>query len=301
MSGNESQKKSRSLVQWLKLLFTPCALVAIATAGWFHRETLGEILLSAQPMPLIMSVILWVILHAISPLITRSLFQFLGESIDYRQAFQIHNKRLPAKYLPGGIWHTVARATDYHSLGMTSSVIGTYLIIENILQVLVTFAIGSLIVFSLVQAKLIESILQVLLFTSLLIMLTGPFLIAKLANTEPGKLKLRHYVHAILISTIYWSIASMAFVTFLSAFTELESDLSYVEAGGAYIFSWAVGYIAIFAPQGIGVSEFVFASILTGKTGAVEIVAFIATFRIVVLTGDLIAWILSFLTKRSAL
>jgi hypothetical protein len=57
------------------------------------------------------------------------------------------------------------------------------------------------------------------------------------------------------------------------------------------LFSWGIGFISIFAPQGIGVFEVVAADLLRGVEPLMGIAAVIAGFRLIILTADAVAWL----------
>jgi hypothetical protein len=57
-----------------------------------------------------------------------------------------------------------------------------------------------------------------------------------------------------------------------------------------------MGYLALFAPQGIGVAEFVSGYLLAGKD-ATRLLGFLVSFRLLVLAADLAAWALSLLMR----
>src|SRR5690606_12897931 len=96
--------------------------------------------------------------HFISPLITVFGFKTCRSKITYWNAFHIHCGRLPAKYLPGGIWHSVGRASDYFSLGHTGGQLGYYFLLENFQLIAVSFSLGALLVHRLIEAQLLQSI-----------------------------------------------------------------------------------------------------------------------------------------------
>lgn len=288
----------RTILRWLKTLFTPLAILALLSAGWIHRDTVTQIFISAEILPLLFSLGLWITLHSISPFFTVAVFRNIGHPISYLQAFLIHNIRLPAKYIPGGIWHTAARATDYHKLGIASQDLGIYLVLENFIQLIVTFSMGSVIVLSFVETTELKAILITILIGSLITLISVPFILRYFKQKTQRSISLSGYILAVAISSFYWIIASTSFVVFLSAFPELRFELSYIEVSGAYMLSWAVGYIAIFAPQGIGVSEFIFTSILPGNMHVAGLIAFIATFRVLVLIGDMCACLVAYLYKK---
>jgi hypothetical protein len=60
--------------------------------------------------------------------------------------------------------------------------------------------------------------------------------------------------------------------------------------GGIYLFSWGVGFLSIFAPQGLGVFELVASELLKGSIGFMGLAALIGGFRAVVLVADLVVW-----------
>src|SRR5688572_8541315 len=119
MSTMNTKAKSKLAVffQWSRLLFTPISLIVIASFIWQSRDELGKILLEGNWIFLVSAVILWMITHLLSPLVSVYIFQTCSINIRYTEALGIHCTRLPAKYLPGGIWHSVARANDYFVLG----------------------------------------------------------------------------------------------------------------------------------------------------------------------------------------
>ena len=62
------------------------------------------------------------------------------------------------------------------------------------------------------------------------------------------------------------------------------------EIAGTYLFSWGVGSLTVFAPQGIGVFETLAAGLLEATSGLGGGAALVAGFRLVVLLADLTAW-----------
>ena len=74
-------------------------------------------------------------------------------------------------------------------------------------------------------------------------------------------------------------------------FPSSVGDQSYLELGGIYLFSWGVGFLAVFAPQGIGVFEMVGSQLMQSPLGFVGFAALIGGFRLVILVADLLVWI----------
>ncbi len=56
---------------------------------------------------------------------------------------------------------------------------------------------------------------------------------------------------------------------------------------GAYMVAWGVGWLAVFAPQGVGVFEVTLASTLGAASAGVALV--LGGYRVIVLARDLLA------------
>jgi len=65
----------------------------------------------------------------------------------------------------------------------------------------------------------------------------------------------------------------------------MQTDIGWTEGSGAFLVSWGVGFFALFAPLGLGVSEAGFVAIV--GWGA-EAALLVAGFRVVLLVRDLV-------------
>ena len=92
---------------------------------------------------------------------------------------------------------------------------------------------------------------------------------------------------------MYWVVAAATFICYLAAFPAVLAAASLIEVGATYLFSWGVGYVAIFAPQGIGVFEVVAGKLLNAPLSLGGMAALMAGFRLVILAADAVVWVLS--------
>lgn len=286
----------KRLAYWAKLFFTPFALLCLGYYGWQSREILTSLLVDAQPDRLILSTVLWMSLHYSGPLFTFIIFKSRHFSLNYKKIVLIHALRLPAKYLPGGIWHSVARAADYRNLGLSTRYIGSYLLLENMVAAFVTLALGGFIVSQLPENGQSWCIKLLILATSGIAsaaVILLPWIFERFIFPTHPALPKPAYFFSIICLIAYWLLAATAFVSFLSAFKGLGLSVSYIQAGGIYIFSWGVGFISIFAPQGIGVAEFISGQLLNADISKSSFVALLASFRLIVFTGDILAWLIA--------
>ncbi len=292
--GTTNIKKTLNLI---KQTFTVTALAAILYIALNNRDELITIFLSAEIISLCTSIFLWILLHILSPLFTVFSFKLFGNNINYKKAFIIHNKRLPAKYIPGGIWHTVARVNDYHNEGVSASSIGKYIAFENIAAIVIALTIGCILISQNTQDSSIHSATTLLSVIGITTILT-PILLKLLSHKLMMNISLKKYYISILITAAYWSIAAASFIYFIKSFTNLNIETNYSMIGGTYLLSWGIGYIAIFAPQGIGISELISASLLKNSMQAAGLIPTIAAFRAIILIGDIIAWSSTFFIKK---
>jgi hypothetical protein len=95
-------------------------------------------------------------------------------------------------------------------------------------------------------------------------------------------------------------IASTSFVLYYSSLTSQTLNISeIIHTAASYLFSWGVGYISVFAPQGIGIFEIVAGKMLILPISIGGAIAFIAGFRIVSLAADSLTFMLYYFLKHS--
>lgn len=297
MWTEQSIKVFKQIIKWVKLVFTPLALIFIIYFAWISRELLFQLFANAHLYRLCLCILIWICLHALSPVFTTKSFQALNNSFNFKNALYIHTTNLPAKYLPGGIWHSVARSHEYHNNGVAISKVGLYLLHENLLVAAVTLFLGGAL---LGFAEVDERIRYIAIFLSMLsivFILIWPWILSKLQNKFKETIRIKAYASAVGSMISYWIIASLSFVLFLNAFPDLHFSHNALHIAGAYIFSWGIGFITIFAPQGLGVSEYVVSEILSSGIGSPGLIALLASFRIIILIADFTTWLLACLLK----
>ena len=96
-----------------KRIFLPIALAFLAYFAWQSRELLVELIRSAQLLKLAVAVLVWMLMYATAPLLSMLVFRAREVPLSYKTAARIHITNLPARYLPGGIWHTVGRIAGF--------------------------------------------------------------------------------------------------------------------------------------------------------------------------------------------
>ena len=281
---------ARTVLGWAKALFTPVSFAFLAYFAWQARDVLVTVVSEAS-LPLVgLATIVWALLHLLSPVLAVFVLGACGSDISWWQAFSTHAARLPARYAPGGIWHTVGRVMDYHQRGVRPRHLAVFVLIENGLAAAVTLAVGGAVVFvtrgpdALGVIAALSSLGGMVALPIIWIVLNARIL------QRPDHLSLPAYASGIGVVTIFWLGATVAFLLYLNAFPSSTGEHSQVEMGGIYLFSWGVGFLSIFAPQGLGVFELVASELLKGSIGFMGLAALIGGFRAVVLVADLVVW-----------
>ena len=90
---------------------------------------------------------------------------------------------------------------------------------------------------------------------------------------------------------------SSAFYFYSMSFPSFFDGISFYEIGGAYLFSWSIGFISVFSPQGIGVFEFVVGNLLDYNVDVMSLSILILGFRAVTFCVDMLVYALSLVNR----
>lgn len=274
-------------------LFVPLALLFLALAAYAARDTFGVVLANARPGPLLFTVLAWAMLHLLVPVISWIVLDGLGTGIGYRTALRIHVSRLPARYLPGGVWQTVSRVVDLHALGVSKRQLSVLVAMENIAPLATALGLGGACALAAGSTRLPA---PALLAAGLLLGMALPLAMRRLLPQAP--LPLRSYLLAVAATMAFWVVAAGAFITYWSAFPAMPLDAGYAGLAASYLLAWAAGFVAVFAPQGLGVFEAVAGLLLDGALPLAGMAVMVAGFRAATLAGDGLAYLAGLLVQR---
>lgn len=298
MHNHRNIEVFKKFISIAKFAYVPIAIIFISYLCWINIYVIKDTFTNISLLHLLACISIWLFLHCLSPLFTIISFSQIGTSISYRDAYLIHTSYLPAKYIPGGIWHTVARSQSYCELKITKQNVITYLIQENLIIAAVTLLIGGIIVGAYSNNMMISNLAIILACISVISLIIWPFLKNKFLEASCPTFYLLRYVLSIFLIAIYWITASVSFVIFLNIFPNIDSLCHAIYTAGTYIFSWGIGFIALFAPQGFGISESVAAGLLCTSVAPTALIVLLSSFRIILLLADLLSWISSFYIKK---
>jgi len=288
---NFGNKKTGRLLQTAKLFYTPVSFLFIFYFSWTNRILLAKMFEVADFWFLVISAFLWCALHLLSPIGTKIVFSSLGSPISYSKLLRIYIIRLPARYLPGGIWHTLGRLSDYHLFGIAKSHLTLLAIIQTFFPCLITFSIGGGYLWLTKEKSMLSSLEGGLALMSIMALLAIPLIVKWKLPGYWHKKFIFSYLLLTLTSIVFWLVASASFLFYYHSVAIGLKQTSMIHMAATYIFSWGVGYISIFAPQGIGVFEVVAGKLMALPMTLGGAVAFLAGFRIVALAADCLAWL----------
>ena len=254
------------------------------------KDALIDIISNAKIVYLFISFTLWTALVFFVPWFSHTIIYNYNKNIGFSDLLSTYVNRLPAKYLPGGIWHTVARFHDLSRKGLRKKELSILVFYENFWPVLTTSIIGGLGVYFYHK----EGYWSV---TSLTIFIIGISFIPILLTLRKNNyiFPLYTYIKITLITISFWLLASLSFLYYLNAFNIVEFQISHIFN---YMLSWLIGFLSIFTPQGIGVFELTMFQLTPFSVSLDESMVVIAGFRLVIFISDLINWLIYLLYKN---
>lgn len=271
----------------------PVALGFLLYFAYGAREVLGDVLERASARYLLLSLILWSSAHFIFPVFSATFLNRKHNHVSYWLALRIHAKNLPARYIPGGVWHTVGRFVDMRHQGMTSRQLSALIFMENSLLASVALGIGGVSVWYSRGLGGWGSIGAVGALAGVAGLILSPIIVNRWILNDQDKILLVLYAKCIAVLVIFWATAAAAFVAYLNAFAGGLQSMDWLQTGGIYLLSWGLGFVAFFAPQGIGVFEVTLANLLPAIYSLGVVAVLIGGFRIVIMVADALVWLIA--------
>jgi len=273
-------------IKLLKLIFTPLAFGFFIYFAWSSRNLLVTVFTNAKYHYLILSILILMLNHFVISIATFFILKTVNATIPYWLVFKIHVARLPARYIPGGIWHTVGRMMDFHSHGIKPAQLTGFFLLENIIAAGMAFLLGGIFLWYFRDLSDFWGEIAKIAFICSII---GLILTPRILNYKVKIIK-KNYLLTIVTFIPLWFFLTSAFIMYLSAFSFVLEQSSSVEIGGIFMFSWGVGFLAIFAPQGIGIFEVVAGNMLNAPLSLGSIAVLLAGFRVITVISDICLW-----------
>ena len=290
---SEAPAARKRAAVWARRVYMGALAVVVVIAVVRSRAELVRLIDGSRPGWLLAALVLTFGQLWLAAAFTAAALRGFGAPVPLTRVLVIGARTLPARYLPGSIWYPLGRAgllATEERVGkrVAAGVIG----LETVLSVVVGFCLGGALLAG--SGRLpADTPLAVAVSIVMLAALSPPVLNRVLARLRPGTPEVTWPLYGVLvvIMAAFWALCAAAFVVYLGAFPQVELA-GPLTIAGAFLVAWAVGFLAVFAPQGVGVFELTVAALLTvPDTAAVALI--VAAYRALIGIRDLVAFGLS--------
>ena len=254
--------KIKKLIEYSKWIWIAVVIAAVGYYVVTKWENIGNYIQQLSIQNLLLSGLFILLAKLLLAIVSKFSIEKEGYLLSYLDVFRIVSFTHLAKYIPGGIWHFVGRFNAYNEREMKIKSSTRALVHENVWLLSGALFIG--ILFGglshqgqrILETAGIRTPIYILLLLVLLLWIIILFAYEKLF---PAKRSIR-YTLLYLALLFAWLFLGISFGFVLPGFSSNTIFLFI----SIYVFGWIVGYLAIFAPGGIGIRETVLVWMLGG-------------------------------------
>ncbi|MEZ5548652.1 MAG: hypothetical protein R3E74_12865 [Pseudomonadales bacterium] len=277
----------------IKTTFTISVLCVFLFYGFQFGPLYKDLLKDIEVVWLLTVIGILMLQNVLAAWFTSTLVSEMSASLDFISVLRIHVARLPARYLPGGIWHVASKLYDFHSQGVKTSKLTGLAFYETSIPIMITLLIGGGVVFF-SDLDLSWIWMRISLFAALvamiLIIVCGA--LGRIKKFETLLVSRVIFYKACIVSALYWALAGLGFSFYLGSLLGEVALKNFTDVWGVYIFSWGIGNLAIFAPQGLGVLEWMVDSMLPMLDGVGAMMVVAAGYRIMIFISDVLCFLI---------
>ncbi len=299
----------------LRRLLPPIAIGIVIVAWgsfiWNQVDTLRAYTWQISPIALVLALVIGAVYYAVLGLGWALLLRNMRQQpIPLMPAVRIWLFSMVSRYIPGNVWHILSRAIMARQLGASSTMVVASASIEQGLTILAAFGIATLTLpgwldnrYPAAEPGIMAAIVIATLIglVSLHPHILGRILKFGAARLNQPELAWSYRYRDMLALTLLFVLAhlcsGLALVTILIGTTQFDSTLVPFVIGSAAA-AWAIGYLSLITPGGLGVRE----GVLTGLLALVVPlpVATMASllFRVVLTLSELLIVLMFWLASR---
>ena len=201
------------------------------------------------------------------------------------------SRSLLARYVPGSVWFAVGRVALLRNAGLPVGPLSATAVLEMATSLTVVLMSG-LAVLGLSGGIPGGAVWMVFVAVALIVATApggGGRVMAWLAARRGIEFALdwQGYLRLIGINVVFWGWSAVTFLLYLRAFPAADEFRTLLVVGG-FLLTWGIGFLAPFAPQGIGVFELTMATVLQAE-GIAPTVVVLGGYRLVLVARDFIA------------
>lgn len=211
-----------------------------------------------------------------------------------RAAARVWLLSMSTRYLPGNVWHIVARMALASQLRVPGSVVLASATIEQVLTLLAALALFAVTVSFWTLFPVSQ--LWLLLLVPVGLILIHPALLGRLLTWAARRLRRPElawvYTYATMLRTLAWYMAAM-FCSALALWTLLwglgpTAPSQFALVVGAAALAWAIGYLSFLTPSGLGVREAVLVALLAQSFPMTTAIVASLLFRVAMTLGEVV-------------
>ena len=273
-------------------------LVTVFVARYMVRnwESITDTIASFSFMVLLGTVVVTIAGKIVISVHSQLITKVNGREFTFRESFWMYSASDLVKYIPGGLWNALARVRLYTNMGMSASASTKAFALEKYWMVVGALATGSIALtpqglrgVGLSDATASVVGIRIVLFIAWIVLVWAG-----------GKLTGKPIVPIAIIRSVSEQVVMAVFFG-LGVWIPLEAvnaGVSPLVAIGAFSMGRGLGYLAVFAPAGIGVREVVTLWALAGSSATSQAMGIaLAVNRVMTFVADLASFGLSFSVK----
>ena len=310
MSTNASHARIRAL-RIGRGIYLFALLAAVAALFVFKRDDIVKLLAGARMLPLAVSFIASFVLIWLGAKFWAMSLRMLGHPLKLNEVLLATARALPVRYVPVGAGFAIGRVALLRASGIKYRYLVATAGIEITVGVTIAFVSGTSILgmIGLIPGNFVWTAIGVLVLGLCLspVANRGIVLIVQKRINRTQKsadkredtsdpdtsswqdISIGARLQLLAVMCVYWIWSSTTFVIYLHAFS-VTDDLGILASAGAFMTSWSLGFVAIFAPQGLGVTEISLVTLLTTASSDTVIAATIfGGYRLVHMARDGVA------------
>ena len=285
------RKRARSVA---RVVYLACLAAAVTWLVASRGDEVATLLEEARPLQIAAALAATFGLILLTARFWAVSLRMLGHEASLRQVATATARALPARYVPVGLSFPAARIALLRAGGFGLAPLTVTAGLEMVVRPAVALTLGMALLA--VSGGLSSGLAWAAVTLAVALVAVSPTIggrvLSRLAARRGVMLTITWGGLARLAVTeaAYWTWSAATFVLYLRAFPAADG-FGLLHAGGAFMVAWALGFLAVFAPQGIGVAEVSLVGLLAaGDDGAgIALAVLFGGYRLVQVARDMLA------------
>ncbi|PKO01062.1 MAG: hypothetical protein CVU42_01045 [Chloroflexi bacterium HGW-Chloroflexi-4] len=288
----------KKLLNYSKWIWSAAVLAAVVYYLLKNWRIVSSYFVTLNEINLLCAVILLFCGKLALVLLSKNAVAAEGLNLSYKKMFTIVSITQLGKYIPGGVWHFVGRYNMYHEHDLSLKKSTKSLITENFWML--TGAISSGLIFACFSPYFPGVLLKLgINIPSEILTLCGILIIFswfgvmvffdRLFRLKGQQQKIGSLVSLLFAQFLCWSCFGLSFALIFQnlVINGLSMTISY------YSLGWIVGFVAVFAPGGIGIREAALVWLFSNFYPAQEILVYSTVHRFIFFVVEIILGIIA--------